>query len=61
MGTANVSASAIAQVRAAHKLSEIRINLTPFDQKHYLRLIEARAETLQRVVKQLKHELSLTS
>ena len=41
--------------------NEITINLTPFDQKHYLRLIEARAETLERVVRKLKPELSLES
>jgi len=37
------------------------IRLTPFDQKEYRKLIEARGETIQRVVEKLKPALGLSS
>ena len=39
--------------------TEITIHLTPFDQKEYRRLIEARGETIQRIVTRLKPALEL--
>lgn len=40
---------------------EISINLTPFDRKEYRALIEARDETLRRVVRRLKPALGLST
>jgi FkbM family methyltransferase len=39
--------------------TEVTINLTPFDQKEYRKLIEARGETLRHVVAKLKPALGL--
>ena len=39
--------------------TETTIKLTPFDQREYRKLIEARGETLRRVVTQLKPVLGL--
>ncbi len=41
--------------------TEITIHLTPFDQKEYRQLIEARGETIQRVVTRLKPALGLSN
>jgi FkbM family methyltransferase len=41
--------------------TEITIQLTPFDQKEYRKLIEARGETLRRAVNKLKPALGLES
>ena len=41
--------------------TETTIKLTPFDQREYRKLIEARGETLRRVVTQLKPVLGLTN
>jgi FkbM family methyltransferase len=38
---------------------ESAIRLTEFDQRHYLKLIRARAETIRRVVKELRQSLGL--
>src|ERR1700730_1679427 len=37
------------------------LNLTEFDQRHYVKLIRARGETIRRVVTELKRELGLAS
>jgi FkbM family methyltransferase len=39
----------------------IAITLTPFDQRHYLKLIKARGETIRRVVMRLKPALQLAT
>jgi FkbM family methyltransferase len=41
--------------------AELHLKLTPFDQKEYRRLIEARGETIQSVVKKLKPALGLSN
>jgi FkbM family methyltransferase len=41
--------------------TEITIKLTPFDQREYRRLIEARGETIRRVVAKLKPALGLSN
>jgi len=41
--------------------TEITIHLTPFDRKEYRQLIEARGETIQRVVTRLKSALGLSN
>jgi hypothetical protein len=41
--------------------TEITIKLTPFDQKEYRKLIEARGETLRRVVTKLKPALGFSN
>ena len=41
--------------------TEITIKLTPFDQREYRRLIEARGETIRRVVTKLKPALGLSN
>src|SRR5437879_3391017 len=47
--------------RPIEPATEITIHLTPFDQKEYRQLIEARGETIQRVVKRLKPALELSN
>src|SRR5712672_2464813 len=39
----------------------IIVNLTEFDQRHYVQLIRARGETIRRVVAELRQELGLAS
>jgi len=41
--------------------TELHLKLTPFDQKEYRRLIEARGETIQSVVRKLKPALGLSN
>jgi FkbM family methyltransferase len=43
------------------RTTEITIHLTPFDQKEYRQLIEARGETIKRVVGKLKPALGLSN
>src|SRR5713226_7194742 len=47
------------EVQPVELTTEITIHLTPFDQKEYRRLIEARGETILRIVKGLKPALEL--
>jgi len=49
------------KVQPIRRAAEITIQLTPFDQKEYRALIEARGETIRRVVTKLKPALGLTS
>ena len=49
------------EVRPVGLPKEITIHLTPFDQKEYRRLIEARGETMRRVVARLKPALELSN
>jgi FkbM family methyltransferase len=41
--------------------ADITLKLTPFDQREYRKLIEARGKTIERVVKKLKPELGLAT
>jgi SAM-dependent methyltransferase len=54
-------ASGDREVQSIRTSTEIAIHLTPFDQKEYRQLIEARGETAQRVVTRLKPALGLTN
>jgi FkbM family methyltransferase len=49
------------QVQPTGPATEITIHLTPFDQKEYRQLIEARGEAIKRAVKRLKSALELSS
>lgn len=49
------------QTQAAQPAPEITIKLTPFDRKDYRALIEAREQTLRRIVKRLKPVLGLAT
>lgn len=48
------------ELRLPRFSSGIELKLMPFDQRHYLELIEARAATMKRVVKTLKSALALS-
>ncbi len=52
---------ALPQVRNIRPATETTIKLTPFDQREYRTLIEARGETLRRVVTKLKPALDLSN
>jgi SAM-dependent methyltransferase len=43
------------------RTTEITIKLTPFDQREYRKLIEARGETIRQVVARLRHALDLSN
>ncbi len=53
--------SRVRQIRPIRLTEEVTINLTPFDQKEYRQLIEARGETIRRAVKRLKPALGLSN
>lgn len=53
--------SNVSQTQAAPPATEITIRLTPFDRKEYRALIEARDQTLRRIIKQLKPALGLST
>ena len=58
------SQQGIAGVRNVHPIrltTETTIHLTPFDQKEYRRLIEARGETIRRAIRKLKPALKLSN
>src|SRR5712672_4837381 len=46
---------------ASRDASTVEIQLTEFDQRHYVKLIRARGETIRRVVAELRQELGLAS
>src|SRR5690242_15493534 len=49
------------QMKAVQPGKEITIKLTPFDRKEYRALIEARDQTLRRIVKRLKPALGFST
>ena len=51
----------VGKVQPVRLTAETTIKLTPFDQKEYRKLIEARGETLRRVVNKLKPTLGLSN
>jgi FkbM family methyltransferase len=53
--------SHVREVQPIRLTAEITIHLTPFDQKEYRQLIEARGETIRRVVSKLKPALQLSN
>jgi FkbM family methyltransferase len=61
MRTSAQQVSHLRQVQPIRLATEISIKLTPFDQKEYRKLIEARGETIRRVVRKLKPALGLSN
>ena len=53
--------SRVREIQPVRLTTEITIQLTPFDQKEYRELIEARGETIQRAVARLKPALKLSN
>jgi FkbM family methyltransferase len=53
--------SRVREVQPVRRTTEITIHLTPFDQKEYRQLIEARGEIIQRAVTRLKPALELSN
>jgi FkbM family methyltransferase len=53
--------SHVREVQPIRLTTEITIHLTPFDLKEYRQLIEARGETIQRIVTKLKPALGLSN
>ena len=53
--------SPICETRPIRQTKEITIHLTPFDQREYRQLIDARGETIKRVVTRLKPALRLSN
>jgi FkbM family methyltransferase len=53
--------SRVREVQPIRRTTEITIHLTPFDQKEYRQLIEARGEIIQRAVTRLKPALELSN
>ena len=53
--------SALSRVQKTRQATETTIKLTPFDTREYHKLIEARGETLRRVISQLKPALNLSN
>ena len=60
MSTVHRQVSSVHKVQPIRMATEMTIKLTPFDQKEYRKLIEARGEMLRRVVAQLKPALGLS-
>jgi FkbM family methyltransferase len=61
MSTSPRGISPIQKVQSIRLTTEVTIKLTPFDQKEYRKLIEARGETLRRAVAKLKPALGLSN
>jgi FkbM family methyltransferase len=59
MPAIQVVPSPVADALAPNRSTEFTISLTPFDQRHYRKLIAARAETIRRVLDKLKPLLRL--
>ncbi len=53
--------SSVHKVQPIRLTTEVTIHLTPFDQKEYRQLIEARGETIQHVVTRLKRAVELSN
>jgi FkbM family methyltransferase len=51
----------IREIQTIRQTNEVTIHLTPFDQKEYRQLIEARGETIRRAVARLKPALGLSN
>ena len=61
MITSHRSASLLRKIQPIRMTAEMSIHLTPFDQREYRELIEARGETLRRTVGRLKSALNLSN
>ena len=61
MAAINPARSSSRNVTVIPRMAEFHIKLTPFDQKSYRQLIEARSETIQTVIKKLKPALGLSN
>jgi len=61
MGVMNEIVLTVLGTRAGQRTSTVAIQLTEFDQRHYVKLIRARGETIRRLVKELRLVLGLAS
>ena len=61
MSTSHRSVSLLTRVQPIRMSTEMTIHLTPFDQRKYCELIEARGETLRRSLNKLKPALNLSN
>jgi SAM-dependent methyltransferase len=61
MRTSAQQDSQLRRIQPIRLTSEISIKLTPFDQKEYRKLIEARGETIRRVIRKLRPVLGLSN
>jgi len=61
MSVAKEEVSADAGMRVSAGVPTIAINLTEFDQRHYVKLIRARGETIRRVVRDLRQVCGMAS
>jgi FkbM family methyltransferase len=61
MATINAAASSPLPGTFSRRASEITIQLTPFDQREYRKLIEARGDTIRQVVRKLKFAMGLST
>lgn len=61
MSVIHRATSAFPETAAGQISAEFTLKLTPFDQRHYRKLITARAETIRRVVESLKKVFPLMS
>jgi FkbM family methyltransferase len=59
MSPFNETVSAAAVARAVSDAGAVALKLTEFDQRHYVKLIRARGETIRRVVTELRRNLGL--
>src|ERR1700682_5032081 len=53
--------SSVRKVKSFRLTTEVTMHLTPFDQKEYRQLIEARGKTLQHTVRRLKPAVGLSN
>ena len=53
--------SASLQLGGDASVTSVALKLTEFDQRHYVKLIRARGETIRRVVTELRQALGLVS
>jgi FkbM family methyltransferase len=61
MATVNAAASSPSSGTSPHFTTEVSIKLTPFDQREYRKLIEARGDTIRQVVTKLKAAVGLST
>ena len=61
MSVAREEVSADAEMRVNASGATITVNLTEFDQRHYVQLIRARGETIRRVVSDLRQACEMAS
>ena len=61
MATVNAAGFPPIPKKPIHSAAEIPIKLTPFDQREYHKLIDARGETIRQVIRKLKPAMGLST